>query len=323
MLRNMRRLPRLKLFRRSIKYTYSQAYHEGLREGMKNQPAVTQAGYANTFINSLLSAAATIAGDYTKRWTAERDWIQDLVRDYCDAYRVRQHDLDRELKDNERRYFEGWPCLSPGWAYVLLAFIGIGEIPLNAIVFRAMGAIDLYCYMIATILGILIPLACHLMGGKLKEFERSLKDWLIIGAISCALVIYPCVVGIIRYEYLREENINMGGVTFAYIVISMLLSLGGIIIAYAAHRPAHRSVMRQARMRWVAAAVALDKKHETYRWVIQQQRNLLDCLKDVYIGANLLGRKKSSGGATDVPAIFYAVDFDDEEIFPLDEKLNS
>lgn len=206
--------------------------------------------------------------------------------------------------------FAGWSYINPWVYYLLLILIFVGEIPLNAIVFRLFGEAEVLNFAVAFGLGVLLVGVAHLVGVKLKYLERTPQDWgMIFAALAFVMVILIPLIGFLRHFYLTrvegEEANRM--VTYAFIMIQYVIFWGAVLIAYAHHYPAERRKLENRRSRWLNAVVARQKEQARHHWEIQQFANSIDRLKDVYIGANLFYRDNPQA----VPLVFYITDFDD------------
>lgn len=196
-----------------------------------------------------------------------------------------------------------------------------GEIPLNSIVLRLIGAPEILNTISASIIGFLLLWIAHVVGAKLKYYRRTLKDWISIGTTLFVVLVALAALAILREHYLRaagEISVAETSLTYAFVVVQFMIFWGAVVAAYAYHEPATINDISRARDSYVFSSVMMAKMRIAYRWEARAWRKSMNRRKDVYIGANLEHR----GKLDEPPAVFQIVDFDDEQVIstPVDLK---
>ena len=153
-----------------------------------------------------------------------------------------------EAKDRfERRYAElnRLPiAYIPHWFYILLALvIGIGEIPLNALVFSIFGEAIILNYVLGGVIGLVVVLGAHFIGLKFREhgygfsWANALKG---IAALAVLVGLFYAI-AIMRRVYLGEVKEDLGltdllvDASFQFFWVNVAILSTAIIIAYLAH----------------------------------------------------------------------------------------
>lgn len=218
----------------------------------------------------------------------------------------------------EDRKFEGWPYVNSTVYALLLLVLALGEVPMNMVVFRLFGEIELFNLLLALVLALILPGAAHLTGVKLKLHERTVMDVLMIAVCIAIVAVGLPVIGLIREQYLERYGMpNDRLLTTAFVVIQYLVFWGALVLSYAHSYPWLDRTMQAKRDRWISSAIVLDKNKASRLWEIDYWRNGIDRVKDAYVAANLLNRKQK----TPAPLVFYLEDYDESIRNPMKQAV--
>lgn len=134
----------------------------------------------------------------------------------------------------------------PLWVYLFFAtLIGIGEIPLNALVFNIFGENQIMTWVMSAIIGLCIPLTAHFIGIKVREhgdgfsFPNAIKAAIVFIIIIAALF----ALAIMRQEYLGlvKEDIGLDDrivdISFMFFWLNIAVFVTAILISYLSHDP--------------------------------------------------------------------------------------
>src|SRR2546428_13734920 len=106
------------------------------------------------------------------------DELRRRMRPIADAYKARSSELGRDATIVFPRVFH--------WA--LIAFLAVGEFPLNTVVFRLFGEAEYLTYVMASTLAITIPLIGVFIGVHVRHAIPKRVGNLPIGALTPLLV---------------------------------------------------------------------------------------------------------------------------------------
>ena len=285
------------------------AHKAGIRDGNIGLPRSDQHDNRGTYAFVLETQARELGERVRRRWTREEDAFSARLRQREEAYRRAKEDFEGQLETYQKeRAFEGWPYVNSTAYTVLMLVLAIGEIPMNMVVFRLFGEMELYNLMVALVLAVVLPLAAHLMGVKLKLLRRELRDVFVICFwLAIVLPALP-LIGVLREHYLAQNGMPMDRfLTLSFIVIQLLVFWGAVVLSYAHSSPWLKTRMQSARDRWMSSAIRLEKMKAYREWEVNYWRNGMDRVKDVYVAANLRARQTK----TPVPLVFYLEDYDE------------
>lgn len=145
------------------------------------------------------------------------DSLRDTERDRLNKSPVVKHaEEDLEIA---RRTFESWyakvdrlPILPRSYYYVLAVLIGIGEVPLNAMVFGIFGESQAMTWVMASLIGIILPCGAHFTGIKVREhgagfsWPNALKAFVMSAAVVGGLY----AITVVRKTYLETFKESIG-----------------------------------------------------------------------------------------------------------------
>lgn len=160
----------------------------------------------------------------------ERRW-----RPVSDGYRARATELGRDAA----------APFPPIMHWALIAFLGIGEFPLNTVVFRLFGEAEYLTYVMASTLAIMIPLIGVFIGIHLRHSIPRRAGNIVIGAlapITVGAALYA--VSVLRNTYIASTfstgpppASDQAMMACALFALNMLVFYGAMAASYFAHDP--------------------------------------------------------------------------------------
>jgi tetrahydromethanopterin S-methyltransferase subunit G len=129
------------------------------------------------------------------------------------------------------------------WALIL--FLGIGEFPLNTVVFRLFGEPEYLTYVMASTLAITIPLVGVFLGLHLRQSIPRTAGNILIGlltpvAVGAALF----AISVLRNSYIFSQaspssplSLNPDGLGFALLALNTLVFFAAMVSSFFAHDP--------------------------------------------------------------------------------------
>lgn len=228
------------------------AKRNGRLDGKKGIPADEQeehTPYEQTLIKE---------GDSAIHYVME-GWLhkdRSLKQQYCGALTTLEnlvegiramepgHEDMRTRRDQQRDRMDKMHTVSKGY-WVLFLFMAICEFPMNSVVFDILGEAKWLTYLLAAGLGVIIPLAAHFMGIKLRR-ESPLKH--PKGAIKAIFLMLSVTAVLVGVAYLRERFVAGSGVasvlgidleprivTIIFLSINLLIFVVATVASYMAH----------------------------------------------------------------------------------------
>jgi hypothetical protein len=134
----------------------------------------------------------------------------------------------------------------PHKMYLALAIlIGLGEVPLNAMVFGIFGENQVTTWIMSFVIGIFIPLTAHFVGIKVREHGEKFSWGNAAKAVAVFLFVAVALYGltILRQTYLGEIRQDLGfserivEASFSFFWLNIGVFLAAILVAYLAHDP--------------------------------------------------------------------------------------
>jgi hypothetical protein len=285
------------------------------------------------------------AAEAEMQWIAE-EWRaadEKLKADYCRAQAERKQakeQYDKEAQEataamgvyqkaSEELAKISSPALSPSWMIFWLIVIGIGEFPLNAIVFDILGHERTETYLVAAFIGIFFPLAAHVFGSALRQEIKSTTDKVLTAIAPVVVLAFLAVIGFLRakfFETLKLQEllgitVTPTQATILFIVINVAVFFVAAVISYEgthANRKEYKTLRRKLKEAFrslkkesaeaKAAATRLAKAEEWYQQALhRRQKNFErvaerarlikennDWLIQVYRDANVEARRNAS-----------------------------
>jgi hypothetical protein len=224
---------------------------EGQKDGERNLPEMgsyTPAPFEQALISNGEQAVQQIYKDASARISKLRpvveafqrklDEIERRMRPIADAYKTRSAELGRDATIV-------FPRVSH-WA--LIAFLAVGEFPLNTVVFRLFGEAEYLTYVMASTLAITIPLIGVFIGVHVRHAIPKQVGNLLIGILTPAVVgatLYA--VSLLRNTYIVSQFSGTGQVSaegnqmaYALFALNALVFFAATVASYFAHDPDER-----------------------------------------------------------------------------------
>lgn len=182
--------------------------------------------------------------------------IERRMRPIAEAYKVRSAALGRDALIVFPRVFH--------WA--LIAFLAIGEFPLNTVVFRLFGESEYLTYVMASTLAITIPLIGVFIGVHIRHTVPKQIGNLLIGVLTPLIVgatLYA--VSLLRNTYITSQFSGSGQVSsegnqmaYALFALNALVFFAATVGSYFAHDPDE----------------GLDGFHDSLRWLDRKKNDI-------------------------------------------------
>jgi hypothetical protein len=226
----------------------------------------------------------------------ERRW-----RPVADAYKTRSAELARDAMI----------VFPPVFHWILIAFLAVGEFPLNTVVFRLFGEAEYMTYVMASTLAIIIPLIGVFIGVHLRHAIPRHIGNLLIGIttpIIVAATLYA--VSLLRNTYITSQMSGGPAVApegnqmaHALFALNALVFFGATVASYFAHDPDerldgfHHSLkaldrkMTPLRSRLFAVGTELNGEIEQAKSHIEEIRSLTKQRIQLYRQSNIRHRR--------------------------------
>ncbi len=160
---------------------------------------------------------------------------EQRARTLQEAYRARTAELGRDVSIPFPRALH--------WG--LIAFLGVGEFPMNTVVFRLFGEAEYLTYIMASTLALIIPLIGVFIGIHMRHSLPRLAGNILIGVLA------PVTVGGALYAVSLLRNLYIGTqlsagapgpadqttVAVALFALNALVFFGAMAASYFAHDP--------------------------------------------------------------------------------------
>ena len=190
---------------------------------------------------------------YQKHFADLESRLQGLV----DRYNARKKELGREMS-------APFPYK---YHLALILFLGIGEFPLNTIVFRLFGEAEYLTYIMASTLAITIPLLGLFIGVHLRQSVPRLAGNIVIGlliplSVGGALVAVSMLRNTYIFSQLSAAAPQLGDqqqLAYALFALNALVFCGAVVSAFFAHDPDEK--LNQCR----GSLIRLDRKRNAIR----------------------------------------------------------
>ena len=224
---------------------------EGQKDGERNIPEMgsyTPAPFEQALISNGEQAVQQIfkaaSGRISKlrpvveAYQRQLDELQRRIRPIAEAYKVRSAELGRDAMIVFPRVFH--------WA--LIAFLAVGEFPLNTVVFRLFGEAEYLTYVMASTLAITIPLIGVFIGVHVRHVVPKWLGNLLIGILTPVVVAATLyAVSLLRNTYITSQFSGNGQVSaegnqmaYALFALNALVFFAATVASYFAHDPDER-----------------------------------------------------------------------------------
>ena len=175
-------------------------------------------------INKTLQPIISRLSNINTRWRNVRDRVDE-----------RKKELDRDFIVPLNKFFH--------WAIII--FLGFGEFPLNAIVFRMFGEPELMTYIMSSTLAVTIPLLAMYSGIQLRHGVPRLAGNIIVGGLM------PVSIGgaLGAVTYVRSVHLETGGhiqnavgsdpkaLGYSIFALNLLVFSAALVTSYMSHDP--------------------------------------------------------------------------------------
>jgi hypothetical protein len=192
-------------------------------------------------------SAFTTIKTYQESDLAEHN--NNFVEDVQNSYQPKE--ISRRLTQAEARYNEFYEkyrrpptVYIPHWLYIILALIiFVGEIPLNALVFQIFGENQIMTWIMATIIGLSVPLIAHFVGIKFREHPDKVDYANLIKGLIALSVVVAALYGlsVMRQTYLGENKDALGltdnlvASSFMFFWLNIAVLGAAVMISYMSH----------------------------------------------------------------------------------------
>jgi hypothetical protein len=178
----------------------------------------------------------------------DSNYVDDVQTSYLPKEANRRLAQAEERYNNFYQKYNRPPSVYiPHWLYVIFAItIFAGEIPLNALVFQIFGENQVMTWIMATIIGLSVPISAHFIGIKFREhpdkinYANLLKGVVALAVITAALY----SLSVMRQTYLGENKEALGltddlvASSFMFFWLNIAVLGAAVMIAYMSHDPA-------------------------------------------------------------------------------------
>jgi hypothetical protein len=323
------------------RYSNRYAQRRGRKDGAKNIPPPDADEFAD-YEMELKNLADENIRRIGAAWARED---RTLSREYCQALSEfesskrdgepaqaayeqagREH---REATEEMGKHY-GTIQLSPFIYMIIMGIIVLGEVPLNAVVFRIFGEAEIMTYVISLALAVGLPFGAHALGMLLRR-EPFKQGMLTTESIFTVFTMVVPLMGIMAVAYVRQKyfesptvqaasgiRADPTAVTLVFVIINLLIFTVAALASYLTHNPVvdnWRNKLklatkdleikqrrfaevqeRQGRMlNWLEKAKAeRQNKFEEKKRQAEEIRDFVYRMINIYRGANLLTRQNTA-----------------------------
>ena len=241
-------LPRMRSEEQATPFTEERIQAEGQKDGERNipemgsyQPAPFEQAliaHGEQEVQRIYESASHRIAKLQPMFQALMRRLEDLdrrIQPIADRYKARVKELGRDVTIP-------FPSVLH-WGVIL--FLGIGEFPLNTVVFRLFGEAEYLTYVMASTLAIMIPLIGVFIGIHMRHSLPRLAGNIVMGALT------PIVVGGALYAVSLLRNVyiassfsegapaaaDQSAMAWALFALNSLVFFGAMAASYFAHDP--------------------------------------------------------------------------------------
>lgn len=323
------------------RYSIRYAQRRGRKDGAKNIPPPDVEEFAD-YEMELKKLADENIRRIGAAWAREDRTLQ---REYCQglsefeacrreaepvkpAYEQAARDHREAIEEMGQHY--GKIQLSPFVYMIIMAIIIVGEIPLNAVVFRIFGEAEIMTYVISLAIAVGLPFGAHALGMLLRK-EPFKQGMLTTESIFTTFTMVMPLLGIMAIAYVRQKyfesptvqaisgvRADPAAVTLVFIIINLLIFTVAALASYLTHDPlidnsrkklklATRDLQikqrrfaevqeRQGRFlnRLEKAKAERQNKFDEKKREAEEIRDFVHRMINIYRGANLLTRQNTT-----------------------------
>ncbi len=221
----------------SIRRTGQEDGAVGLPSGSSYEPG--------PFERSIISAGESKISEVYSRTANELYKLEGVSSNLANAYESNQYRLKEVLmRYKNRKDSVGRDVVIPipyivHWTIIIM--LGIGEFPLNVVVFRMFGEPELMTYVMSLTLSITLPLIGVFLGLQIRTLVKPKVASIIMIALAPATVLGALTaLSFIRNMYvtLRVEHkltSGAGDMMYAMLAINLLIFMGAYMVSFFAH----------------------------------------------------------------------------------------
>lgn len=150
----------------------------------------------------------------------------------------------------------------------IIFFLGIGEFPLNTVVFRLFGEAEFLTYIMASTLAVTIPLLGLFIGIHLRHSLPRLAGNIVVGLLAPVSVVAALYsVSVLRNTYIASNHgaatdlvvANQNEMAYALFALNALVFFAALVTSFFAHDPDEKLDL------FHSALTALDRKRSAIR----------------------------------------------------------
>jgi hypothetical protein len=243
----MMRLPRFGSVEPPTPFTEERIQSEAQKDGERNIPEMgsynpppfEQAliAHGEQEVQRIYKAASARIAKLQPVFQAFDRRLQDVerrIRPVADGYKARSEELGRDVTIP----------FPPALHWALIGFLGIGEFPLNTVVFRLFGEAEYLTYIMSSTLAVMIPLIGVFIGIHVRHSLPRLAGNILIGTLtplSVGSALYA--VGLLRNTYIASQfspeaaAADQTSMALALFALNSLVFFGAMAASYFAHDP--------------------------------------------------------------------------------------
>jgi hypothetical protein len=200
---------------------------------------------AGPFERSIISAGESKISEVYSRTATELYSLEGKSSNLANAYESNQYRLKEVLlRYRNRKDALGRDIVIPipymiHWTIIIL--LGIGEFPLNVVVFRMFGEPELMTYVMSLTLSITLPLIGVFLGLQIRTLVKPKIASIIMIALAPATVLGALTaLSFIRNMYVTlkvEHKLSSGSgdMMYAMFAINLLIFMGAYMVSFFAH----------------------------------------------------------------------------------------
>ncbi len=224
---------------------------EGQKDGEKNIPDM------RSYLPAQFEQALVAHGEQEVQRIYQKASSRIVkLRPVYQAYHRRMEELESRLQAVGKLYKARKTELGRDFAgrfpykyhVALILFLGIGEFPLNTIVFRLFGEPEFLTYIMASTLAVTIPLLGLFIGIHIRQAVPSRAGNLLVGLLtpaSAAAALFA--ISSMRNSYIISQNslgeampAGQDGLAYALFALNALVFCGAMVSSYLSHDPDER-----------------------------------------------------------------------------------
>ncbi len=255
----------------------AEAKHHGIRDAGIPIPRAGDREHPR-FIFEIKNVAGSQVRTVCQQWHREYSRIQKFVdreRIQMKDAQERKNQAEKELEEEEDKYIvthdepPAGSLRSPWAGYrVLMLFLFLCELPLNAVVFRTFGENEVFTFLFTVGLALLLLYCAHILGAFCKE---GIRNWTrLVFTVLSIIVPLGVIVGVAywRMKYIGEtvpEAAKDAGVIIGFFAgVNALFYLVATVASFRTHDEVRDGVLHAQHnvQRWRAADLRAQKALE-------------------------------------------------------------